>query len=103
MPERSWSMLFIIAWAYTLLFCALIPLITIAFWYYHPAEVLRKIITYAGSETPPDKAGQFDLIKIYIQSIITFLTTLFFGAGAYIIVTYHQEANARLELAKASL
>lgn len=74
-----------------------------AFWLYHPTGIFEKILAYFGSENPSDKASQFELVKLYIQAAITFLTTLFFAAGAYIIVTHNQKRNAILQLAIAKL
>lgn len=75
-------MLLMVAWGYTLLCCALVPLTMIAFWLYHPVGISEKILAYFGLDSPSDKAGQFELTKIYIQAAITFLTTLFFGLVA---------------------
>jgi hypothetical protein len=73
------------------------------FWVYHPAVISEKLLGYFGSDNQLNKAAQFELTKIYIQTTITFLTTMFFAAGAYIIVTHSQKTSARLQLAMAKL
>ena len=103
MPERPWSMLLIVAWGYVLLCCALVPVVVAAFWVYHPAVISEKLLGYFGSDNQSDKTAQFELVKLYVQAAITFLTTLFFAAGAYIIVTHSQKTGATLQLAMAKL
>lgn len=103
MPERSWRILLVVAWGYTLLCCALVPVTAAMFWVYHPAVISEKLLGYFGSDNQLNKAAQFELTKIYIQTTITFLTTMFFAAGAYIIVTHSQKTSARLQLAMAKL
>ncbi len=102
-PRQSWSVLLIFAWSYALLCCALAPIIVAAFWLYHPVMVSQRILSYFGSDVLPDKANVFELTKIYIQTLITFLSTLFLAAWAYIIVTHHQKRNERVQLAMNKL
>lgn len=103
MPERLRSVLLIAAWAYTLLCCALILATAAIFGLYHPSVISDKILGYFGSANQSDKAAQFELTKIYIQATITFLMTMFFAAGAYIIVTHSQKIGTTLQLSMAKL